>query len=67
MKALHADFLKHGESVLERVREKQPGTHLRVCASLIPKEVLLDVRDHRDLDDMSVAELYDIATGDKLA
>jgi hypothetical protein len=55
--ALHADFVQHGASVTQQVREGHPEQYLKVVASLIPKE--LHVQD-ASLEDMSDSELMDI-------
>jgi len=55
--ALHADFVQHGASVIQQVREGHPEQYLKVVASLIPKE--LHVQD-ASLEDMSDSELMDI-------
>ena len=35
---LHDDFEKHGQSVIERVREKHPQVYLSAVVSLLPKQ-----------------------------
>ena len=35
-------FEKHGTEAIERVCEDSPGEYLRICASLIPKELILE-------------------------
>lgn len=37
--ALADDFKQHGPDTIERAREKDPVAYLRVCASLVPKEL----------------------------
>jgi hypothetical protein len=54
---LHADFVQHGASAIERVREERPADYLKVIASILPKE--LHVQDV-SLEDMSDDELMDI-------
>src|SRR5260370_39419105 len=42
---LHAfadDFERHGQAVIERVREEQPAQYLKIAADLLPKEATLD-------------------------
>ena len=36
-----ADFQKHGESVIEKVRDEKPDQYLKVVASILPKEIEL--------------------------
>jgi hypothetical protein len=33
------DFAAHGQAAIERVRQEDPATYLRVIASLVPKEL----------------------------
>lgn len=44
--ALADDFEAHGKEAVERVRQEDPSTYLRVFASLAPKELEI----HRPLD-----------------
>lgn len=39
LEVLHADFNAHGRDAVIRVREEEPGTYLKVIASLLPKEI----------------------------
>ena len=44
-KVLHtllADFTTYGVGAVERVREEDPSTYLRVIASLLPKDVKIE-------------------------
>ncbi len=41
--ALYRDFLEHGPGVIEKVRENDPSTYLKIVASLVPKEAKLRV------------------------
>lgn len=52
--ALHDDFMEHGEVVIATVRAEKPDQYLKVIASLVPKDVNLNVNN---LDEMSDAEL----------
>jgi hypothetical protein len=38
--AMCADFEKHGVRAIERVREEEPGTYLRVIARIVPPHML---------------------------
>jgi hypothetical protein len=40
--AIQDDWERHGPAVLERVRSTSPAAYLRVVASLIPREVLIE-------------------------
>jgi len=42
LNAITADFYKHGKSVIEAVREKQPDVYLKLVAQLLPKDVVLE-------------------------
>ncbi len=54
IKALHADFLEHGDAVIEEVRKEDPATYFRVVASLVPKELVIDTTG---LEGLEVDEL----------
>jgi hypothetical protein len=56
---VHRDFLQHGAQVVEAVRQSNPVAYLRVCAGLIPKELLVEVT--RPMSDLSDAELARLA------
>jgi len=49
--ALHNDFTEHGVSVIQRVREERPQDYMKVVASLLPKDVNLNVNPAEDLTD----------------
>jgi hypothetical protein len=51
---LYEDFAMHGAAAIERVRQKDPATYLRVIASLVPKEV------------KSASDPFDGLTGEEL-
>ena len=38
---LSADFAKHGEKAIVKMREADPSSYVRVCASLLPKDVFV--------------------------
>jgi hypothetical protein len=40
--ALAADFKQHGASAIAKVREQQPGTYMKVCALLVPREMRIE-------------------------
>lgn len=54
VKALHDDFAEHGTAAIVSVRTEKPDQYLKVIASLVPKDVNLNVNN---LDEMSDAEL----------
>ena len=49
--ALADDFAKHGAVAIERVREEKPDAYLKVIATLMPKDLNLNVRQLDDLSD----------------
>lgn len=52
--AMLADFDKHGASAIERVREEDPSTYVRVVSSVLPKET---ITKHGLADDMTDEDL----------
>ena len=51
LQALAEDFENHGAEVIERVRIEKPETYLKVIASLLPKDLNLNVSKYDDLTD----------------
>jgi hypothetical protein len=51
IQALAADFEKHGAETIERVRVQSPAAYLKVVASLLPKDVNLNVNNLDSLTD----------------
>lgn len=49
IEALHDDFQAHGAATIARVREEDPTAYVKVCASLLPKELKIERMD--DLSD----------------
>ena len=47
LKALTADFMEHGQAVLERVRSESPDVYMRLVAQLTPKD--LDIKHSGDI------------------
>ena len=56
IEALHASFEKHGPVTIETVRVEKPDQYLKVIASLLPKDVNLNVNNADDLSDAELAE-----------
>jgi hypothetical protein len=52
--ALAEDFQKHGVEVIERVRIEKPEAYIKVVASLLPKDLNLNVNN---LDHLTDAQL----------
>jgi hypothetical protein len=42
VKALHDDFVEHGEAVIQAVRTEKPDQYMKVVASLLPKEFKIE-------------------------
>lgn len=53
---LQADWEEHGIETITRVREEKPDQYLKVVASILPKELNVNVRD---IDAMTNEELDD--------
>jgi hypothetical protein len=60
-------WAQHGEDVLEQVRRDDPGLFLRVCASLIPKELLVITHSTTPVQQLSETELQAILVEDVTA
>ena len=54
--AMHDDFMEHGPKVIETVRVEKPDQYLKVIASLVPKDVNLNVNNLDELSDAELAE-----------
>ncbi len=54
--ALHDDFMEHGEVAIQTVRAEKPDQYLKVIASLVPKDVNLNVNNLDELSDAELAE-----------
>jgi hypothetical protein len=55
IQALHDDFNENGVAAIQTVREEKPDQYLKVIASLLPKDVNLNLTDN--LSEMSDDEL----------
>lgn len=49
--ALHADFQANGPAAIQKVREKKPEQYLKVIASLVPKELNVNINEFDDMSD----------------
>lgn len=45
LEALHDDFNTHGVAAIVQVREEKPDQYLKVIASILPKELNVNVND----------------------
>ena len=50
-KALAEDFENHGKDAIVKMREDRPGDYIRVIASLIPKDLNLNVNEYEHWTD----------------
>jgi hypothetical protein len=57
-------WAEHGADVLEEVRRSDPSTFLRVCSSLIPKELLVITHSASPVAQMSEQELQAVIVED---
>jgi len=48
---LYADWQKHGVKTLERVRDEKPDQYLKVVASILPKDLNVNINQMDDLTD----------------
>ncbi|HEX8509172.1 MAG TPA: hypothetical protein VF635_06715 [Propionibacteriaceae bacterium] len=55
VQALHDDFEAHGIEAIQKTRDEKPDQYLKVIASLLPKDVNLNITD--DTSEMSDDEL----------
>lgn len=54
LEAMHADFEQHGVSAIVEVRETKPDAYLKVIASILPKDLNVNVNN---MDTMTDDEL----------
>lgn len=60
IEAMHADFKTHGKAAIETVRTEKPDQYLKVIASIVPKDLNVNVNS---FDGMSDDELRDELRG----
>lgn len=61
LSAMHDDFVEHGVSAIETVRTKRPDQYLKVIASMLPKELNLNVNDAESMtDDELIARIREL-------
>lgn len=56
IEALHDDFQEHGVKAIQTVREKKPDQYLKVIASLMPKDLNLNVNNLGEVSDDELIE-----------
>ncbi|UQS94821.1 terminase small subunit [Pseudanabaena phage Pam1] len=56
IEALKDDFEEHGVAAIQVVRAEKPDQYLKVIASLLPKDVNLNLNDNSEMTDDELAE-----------
>lgn len=56
IQALHDSFEAHGPETIETVRTEKPDQYLKVIASLLPKEMNLNLNDAESMTDDELIE-----------
>ncbi len=56
---LYRDWKEHGIEVLERVRTEHPKDYMKVIASILPRDIKLDVNHVVELTDVERAKRID--------
>lgn len=56
IQALHEDFEEHGVVAIQTVRAQKPDQYLKVIASLLPKDVNLNVNNEIEMTDDELRE-----------
>lgn len=51
IEAMHDDFNAHGPAVIARVRDEKPDQYLKVIASILPKDLNVNINNMDDLTD----------------
>lgn len=51
LEAMHADFEEHGTTVIAKVRDEKPDQYLKVIASILPKDLNVNINNMDDLTD----------------
>lgn len=54
--ALSVDFVRHGASAISRLRENDPVTYMKLCASVLPKAVIDSIDPLESLTDEELLE-----------
>lgn len=56
VEALHDDFQQHGVEAIQTVREKKPDQYLKVIASIMPKDLNINVNQLGEMSDDELVE-----------
>jgi len=51
IEAMHADFEQHGVAAIVQVRSEKPDQYLKVIASILPKDLNVNINQMDDLTD----------------
>jgi hypothetical protein len=51
LEAMHDDFEKHGAAAIVKVRDEKPDQYLKVIASILPKDLNVNINQMDDLTD----------------
>ena len=54
--ALHDDFHEHGAAAIQTVRKEKPDQYLKVIASIMPKDLNINVNDLSEVSDDELIE-----------
>ena len=56
IRALAEDFENHGKDAIVKMREDRPGDYIKVIASLVPKDLNLNVNEYEHWTDEQLAD-----------
>ena len=62
--AFYADWMENGDAAIQKVRESDISTYVRIAVAMMPKEVKQEV-EVRDLSDHTAEIEWDVITGGK--
>ena len=51
IEAMHEDFKEHGAAAIVKVRDEKPDQYLKVIASILPKDLNVNINQMDDLTD----------------
>lgn len=56
LEALHADFEQHGTDAIQQARLESPLGYIKVCASILPKDLNININPLEELTDEQLIE-----------
>ena len=56
IEALHDDFTKHGKEAIAAARDESPLGYIKVCASILPKDLNININPLEELTDEQLIE-----------